>query len=138
MTHLGLLKKRIAALNAAFSEYESNLSEPAEPSVDLKSLLNDLNLEELKEISSYVTELMLNKASGKKQERIGKRMPLAMKEKLVDKYLAEANVPQEVKDEYLAIAEKRARDRSDDEKKKFMDVRNKAQKWCQANCSENE
>lgn len=138
MTHLGLLKKRMAALNAAFSEFEANLSEPVEPSVDIKTLLSDLSLDELKEISTYVTDLMLNKASGKKTERIGKRMPLAMKEKLVEKYLAEGNVAQEVKDEYLAIAEKRAKDRSEDEKKKFMEVRNKAQKWCQANCSENE
>lgn len=137
MTHLGLLKKRMAALNAAFNDFEANISEPVESSVDIKTLLNDLSLEELKEISSYVTELMLNKASGKKTEKAGKRMPLAMKEKLVDKYLAEANVAQEVKDEYLAIAEKRAKDRTEDEKKKFMDVRNKAQKWCQANCSEN-
>lgn len=138
MTHLGLLKKRMSALNAAFNEFEANISEPVESSVDIKTLLNDLSVEELKEISSYVTELMLNKASGKKTEKAGKRMPLAMKEKLVDKYLAEANVAQEVKDEYLTIAEKRAKDRTEDEKKKFMDVRNKAQKWCQANCSENE
>lgn len=138
MTHLGLLKKRMAALNAAFSEFEANISEPVESSVDVKTLLDELSLEELKEINSYVTDLMLSKASGKKTERMGKRMPLAMKEKLVDKYLTEANVAQEVKDEYLAIAEKRAKDRTEDEKKKFMEVRNKAQKWCNANGSDSE
>lgn len=138
MTELGILKKRIAALSAAISEFEATVEEPAQSSVDLKDELSNLSLDELKDINAYVTELMLNKASGKKSERIGKRMPLAVKQNMVAKYLDAGQAAEDVKNEYLFIADIRPKDRTDDQKKKFMDLRNKAQKWYEANYSENQ
>lgn len=138
MTELGILKKRIAALNAAISEFEASMGEPTQVAVNLKDELSNLSLDELKEINAYVTELMLNKASGKKSDRVGKRMPLAVKQNMVGKYLEEGNVAEEVKNEYLVIADIRPKDRTEDQKKKFMDLRNKAQKWYEAHYSENQ
>lgn len=138
MTELGILKKRIAALNAAISEFEASMEEPTQAAVNLKDELSNLSLDELKEINAYVTELMLNKASGKKSDRVGKRMPLAVKQNMVAKYLEEGNVAEEVKNEYLFIADIRPKDRTEDQKKKFMDLRNKAQKWYEGHYSENQ
>lgn len=137
MNELGFLKKKLSALSAAINEYEKSLNSRNERvAIDLKQELGKLNVDELKEIGHYVTELMLNKVSGKKPERTGRRMPLAVKQNMVNKYLAESDVKQEVREEYLAIEQKRPKDRDAEERKKFMDVRNKAQKWYENNYSD--
>lgn len=133
MTELGILKKRMAALSAAISEFESSFNGQDEQTVDLKQELNKLNLEDLKDVSAYITELMVRKASGKKTEKMGKRMPLVVKQNMVNKYMESGEPADDVKEEYLVIEQKRPKDRNEDERKKFMDFRNKAQKWFEAN-----
>lgn len=138
MTELGILKKRMAALSMAISEFESSFNGQDEQAIDLKQELNKLTLDELKNVSAYITELMVRKASGKKTEKMGKRMPLVIKQNMVNKYMESGEPAQDVKEEYLVIEQKRPKDRNEDERKKFMDFRNKAQKWFEANFPKNE
>lgn len=138
MTELGILKKRMAALSMAISEFESSFNGQDEQAFDLKQELNKLTLDELKNVSAYITELMVRKASGKKTEKMGKRMPLVIKQNMVNKYMESGEAAQDVKEEYLVIEQKRPKDRNEDERKKFMDFRNKAQKWFEANFPKNE
>lgn len=128
----------MAALSAAISEFESSSNGQDEQTIDLKQELNKLNLEDLKNVSAYITELMVRKASGKKTERMGKRMPLVIKQNMVNKYIESGEPAEDVQAEYLVIEQKRPKDRNEDERKKFMDFRNKAQKWFEAHFPKNE
>lgn len=128
----------MAALSIAISEFESSFNGQDEQAIDLKQELNKLNLDELKNVSAYITELMVRKASGKKTEKMGKRMPLVIKQNMVNKYIESGLPAEDVKEEYLVIEQKRPKDRNEDERKKFMDFRNKAQKWFEANFPKNE
>lgn len=128
----------MAALSMAISEFESSFNGQDEQAIDLKQELNKLTLDELKNVSAYITELMVRKASGKKTEKMGKRMPLVIKQNMVNKYMESGEPAQDVKEEYLVIEQKRPKDRNEDERKKFMDFRNKAQKWFEANFPKNE
>lgn len=130
MTELGIIKRRLAALVDAINELENISQQPEEIApVDVKQELNKLSLDELKEISNYITERMVWIASGKLTDKKGTRMPLAVKQNMVNKYLDEGDADQSEKDWYRSIEAKKSRDRNDDEKKKFIEFRNRAQKW---------
>lgn len=130
MTELSIVKRRLLALTDAIQGLEECRNKPVEVApVNIKEELNKLNLEELKEISDYLTTRMIEVASGKPIEKKGSRMPLAMKQNMVNRYLDEGDADQGEKDWYRFIESKKSKERNEEEKKKFMEFRNRAQKW---------
>lgn len=133
MARLSTVKKRLDALSKSIEELESTLKEtPAvveSAPVDIREELKRLDLDQLKEIYFYITDLLVNQASNPSREKKGSRMLLAEKQKMVNKYLDEGDASEGDKEWYRQIEAKRGKERNVEEQKMFVEFRRRAQKW---------